>query len=334
MGTVGPQTAHGVCVAMLGNSSKRNGRSVLDAMRARIETHLRNGALEHGDRLPSVREVAEELCADPRIVLSAYQQLVEEGLVEIRARSGVFVTGAQSPAGGGASRVPRRWLLDTMMGAIARDIPLSDLLEHIRRTLVARRPRAAVLECNHDQMFSMCEELRTYFGMNAIGVPLDSIINGALPDELHEVDLLVSASHEEIIAPLAARLCKPYVIAHPRVSLIARLSRLLASGPVYFLVTDPRFGAKMRRLIAPMPGSENFHVLVIDSDDLRVIPMGAPTYVMRSSQPHLATRPHLGRVIPPQRIFSEESSRQILARILALSEEAPATNPVGADWLT
>lgn len=293
--------------------------SVLQLLRRRIARALHSGELEHGDRLPSVREVSDELGSDPRTVLAAYQQLVEEGLVEIRSRSGVFATGALSP-GGSALGVPRRWMVDTLLGAIERDIPISWLAEHVRSALVTRRARAAVLECNDDQMISMREELSVYFGLDVIAIPLDSLAPGRMPRELQTVDFLVSAGHGEIVGRVAAELGKPYVITRVRPALINRLSRLLGRGAVYILVADPRFGAKMRRLVAPMPRSENLHVLLVDQDDLRVIPVGAPTYVMRGVQPSLARRRHRGREIPPQRVFAEESIREILSQILALSD--------------
>lgn len=305
------------------------GSSVLQLLRRRIARDLQSGELEHGDRLPSVREVGEELGADPRTVLSAYQQLVEEGLVEIRSRSGVFATGAFSIVGS-AQRVPRRWMLDTLIGAIERDIPASWLAEQVTSVLVSRRGRVALLECNDDQLVSMREELKVYFGLDVVALPLDSLATGAIPRELRGVDFLVSAGHADIVARVAAIVGKPFVITQVRPALLNRLSRLLSRGAVYFLVADPRFGAKMRRLVAPMPRSENLHVLIVGKDDLNVIPDGAPTYVMRSVQAELARMRHRGREIPPPRIFAEESIRAILSRMLDLSSGG-RIQPVDAD---
>ena len=277
-----------------------------------------SGALEHGDRLQSVREVSEELGADPRVVLGAYRALVEEGIVEIRPRSGVFATGALSTQQS-ARTFPRRWMLETMLGAIERDIPPMWLVEQMRATLLERRTRAAVVECNTDQLESMRDELATYFEMDVIAIPLDVAASASGQQQLAGVDMILSAGHEEAISRIAATAQKPYVITNVRPALIKRLARLLSRGPFYFLIVDPRFGAKMRRLVAPMPRSENFHVLLVDRDDLRVIPAGAPTYVMRSAVSRLASKRHLGRVITPQRIFCEETSREILSRILALA---------------
>jgi GntR family transcriptional regulator len=47
--------------------------------------------LKEGDPLPSVRTVAAEYRVNPLTVLKAYQQLVEEGLVETRRGLGMFI---------------------------------------------------------------------------------------------------------------------------------------------------------------------------------------------------------------------------------------------------
>lgn len=294
-------------------------------MRRRITEELKSGATEHGDRLPSVREIAEELGVHSRAVVAAYQQLVEEGLVEIRSRSGVYVTGALTPAGN-AVAIPRRWMLETLLEAIQRNIPLARLAEHIHSSITTRRLCVAVVECNEDQLDSMSYELRTYLGLEVVAIPLESLEDASMSSKLAKVDLLVSASHDEFVARIAAAIRKPYVITRVRPALTYRLSRLLARGGVYFLVVDPRFGTKMRRLVAPMAASENFHVLVVNQDDLAVIPEGAPTYAMRIVHQKAANRRHRGSEITPQRIFADDTMREILSRMLDASEE---TNDIG-----
>lgn len=50
-----------------------------------------DGVLKEGDPLPSVRNVAAEYRVNPLTVLKAYQQLVEEGVVEMRRGLGMFI---------------------------------------------------------------------------------------------------------------------------------------------------------------------------------------------------------------------------------------------------
>lgn len=50
-----------------------------------------DGVLKEGDPLPSVRNVAAEFRVNPLTVLKAYQQLVDEQLVEKKRGLGMFV---------------------------------------------------------------------------------------------------------------------------------------------------------------------------------------------------------------------------------------------------
>jgi GntR family transcriptional regulator len=52
-----------------------------------------SGALRAGDRLPSVRQLAQELTVNQNTVLRVYERLVAEGLLEMRHGQGTFVAG-------------------------------------------------------------------------------------------------------------------------------------------------------------------------------------------------------------------------------------------------
>src|SRR5262249_31566877 len=60
-------------------------------LRDRIVAMILEGALNEGDPLPSVRSVAAEYRVNPLTVLKAYQELVDEELVETRRGLGMFV---------------------------------------------------------------------------------------------------------------------------------------------------------------------------------------------------------------------------------------------------
>jgi GntR family transcriptional regulator len=60
-------------------------------LRDRVVALMLEGALNEGEPLPSVRQVATEYRLNPLTVLKAYQQLADEGLVEKRRGLGMFV---------------------------------------------------------------------------------------------------------------------------------------------------------------------------------------------------------------------------------------------------
>jgi GntR family transcriptional regulator len=60
-------------------------------LRDRVVAMILDGLLKEGDPLPSVRNVAAEFRVNPLTVLKAYQELVDEELVEKKRGLGMFV---------------------------------------------------------------------------------------------------------------------------------------------------------------------------------------------------------------------------------------------------
>jgi GntR family transcriptional regulator len=61
-------------------------------LRERVVAMILDGALNEGDPLPSVRQVAADFQINPLTVSKAYQELVDDQLVEKRRGLGMFVT--------------------------------------------------------------------------------------------------------------------------------------------------------------------------------------------------------------------------------------------------
>ena len=60
-------------------------------LRERVVAMILDGVLNEGDALPSVRTVASEYRINHLTVLKAYQQLVDEQLVEMKRGRGMFI---------------------------------------------------------------------------------------------------------------------------------------------------------------------------------------------------------------------------------------------------
>ena len=72
-----------------------DGLPIYRQLRDRVVHMILDSVLKEGDPLPSVRNVASEFRVNPLTVLKAYQELVDEELVEKRRGLGMFVkTGA------------------------------------------------------------------------------------------------------------------------------------------------------------------------------------------------------------------------------------------------
>ena len=73
------------------DSEWNDSQPIYRQLRDRVVAMILDGALNEGDPLPSVRNVAADYRVNPLTVLKAYQQLVAEELVETRRGLGMFV---------------------------------------------------------------------------------------------------------------------------------------------------------------------------------------------------------------------------------------------------
>lgn len=69
-----------------------------------VKHAVETGALREGDRLPTIRKVAEELVMNPNTVVRAYRELEHEGVLELRHGAGAFIKAAEE----GRARVIRK----------------------------------------------------------------------------------------------------------------------------------------------------------------------------------------------------------------------------------
>jgi GntR family transcriptional regulator len=77
-----------------------------------VKHALRLGVLRPGDRLPTAKEVVDQLAINPNTVLKAYRELEREGLVAGRPGLGTFVQRSL----GGASVTEHARLRDSLAG--------------------------------------------------------------------------------------------------------------------------------------------------------------------------------------------------------------------------
>ena len=107
-----------------------------------IRHGVETGALRAGERLPTIRSLAEELVINPNTVVRAYRELEHEGVVELRQGSGAYIGSTVVERGGVMTRAGK--LVGTVIERL-RALGLSE--EEIRRIVeselaVARKKRA------------------------------------------------------------------------------------------------------------------------------------------------------------------------------------------------
>ena len=290
---------------------------VLQLLRQRIQRAVQAGVLQPGSRLPSARTLQAELLVDHRVVLAAYRELAAEGLIEMRSRGGVYLATLPGTASG-VPPLPEQWIVETLSHGVARDIPIVELHEWLRRCVETLRLRAVAFESSDDQREGLCRELQDDYGLEATSVDVASLGSAAaLPPTVHGADLLVTtARHAAVVRNLADTMGKPCVIATVRPDLISGEWRMLLTAPVYVLIADRRFLPTLERFFANTPGAANLRPLVAGEDDLEQIPPDAPTYVTRRARELLGDTRIPGRIVPAPRLLSTEAATEIISFIV------------------
>jgi hypothetical protein len=253
-----------------------------------------------------------EFDADHRLVLAAYRELSEEGLVEVRERGGVYVAGANA-INGGVPDLPVKWFVDTLTDAFAHEIPAPELHEWLRRAIETLRLRAVVVSSTRDQVLGLARELREDFGLLAEGIVGNTIGDASTyPASLKRTDLIVAnRGQQELAERLGSELDKPVILLDVRPDMTTGEWAMLLRQPVWAVVGTPEFGAMLREFFANVRGIENLHILVFGRDDLSAIPENAPTYVTHAVREQIGNTPLRGRILPPARTIAPESARDL-----------------------
>jgi len=309
-----------------------------EALREVLQRHvlrsMQAGTLRTGDRLPSARELAPEFGVDHRVIVAAYRELQADGLVELRPRGGVYVAAGLS----GERPLPSvSWVTDLYMQAVARGIPIPELPDWLFRSIASRRLRAVIVAGTADQAAGLCRELQDDFGLETSALPrmepgTDAVgatdAMGADDAAIRRADLLVTTGAYEVeVRRVGDRLAKPVIVATVRPDLIDGEWRLLLRRPIHVIVADPRFGVLLRQFVDNTAGADNLHIVPATPEAVRAIPEDAATYVTRGARERLDGVPIPGRILPPARVLSQETTREIVTFIVTANLAAFVQGP-------
>lgn len=210
-----------------------------DWLRRFITGRIYVGHLGEGDRLPSVRQLVELREEDHRVVMAAYRLLEEEGVVDVRKGSGVYlraVTGAAERSG------DARWLTDVLLEGWRRGLTPAQVTASLSR-LTSREVRVACVETTVDHMVALSAGIEEDFGYEVRQVQL---ADGG--DAAKGADVVVCTPFVESEArSLAEGLGLPCVVVRINPALAVEIDRRLKAGDVTAVIADPAYGERMER---------------------------------------------------------------------------------------
>ncbi len=296
------------------------GAIILEKLRERIVSGLYLGYWRSGERLPSIREIADAERVDRKTAAAAYRRLQEEGLVRVRARSGVYLCAPALPdAPGPLERLHRQWLEHTYDGARDLGLGTRTILRLIGTIAEIERATIPVVEGSWSQAEALATELRQRLEINATPYLLEEL----RPSDpvLADAPLLITTP---FFGPEAALLAPGRVIVEATLApaVLRDLRQRIARGFVVVVVESGDFGARIRRAFDHCHLEPSLEQLQIVSADDRVelssLARRARTIYLWPGTPGSVedALPLSVERVRPRRTISEESLDRIQAAIL------------------
>ncbi|HEX7051046.1 MAG TPA: GntR family transcriptional regulator [Longimicrobiales bacterium] len=312
------------------------GAIILDTLRERIVSGLYVGYWRPGERLPSIREIAEAERVDRKTAAAAYHRLEEEGLVLVRPRSGVYLCAAPPPAAPGPlERLHRQWLQHTFEGARALGLDTRTILRLVGAVADLEQLRLPVIECNWSQAEAIAVELRERLYVQAMPYLLDDLRPG--DPVLAEAPVLVTTPYHSAELSLLApgRVVLETTLAP---DVLRELRTRAALERVVVIAGNDIHAQKVRRALAHCgvgPADEPVRIVpAIDRAELAAAVQAADLVFLWPGTPAWVEEalPARYRRIRPRRSISDEALTRIQLALLdaALRRARDASTSIDA----
>jgi DNA-binding transcriptional regulator YhcF (GntR family) len=277
-------------------------------LRSRILAGVHLGQATGVERLPSVRALALAFDADHRTITGALRRLSDEGIVEFRPRSGIYVALPQAwphlPDG------DDEWLVDSVLAAFRRRVTPRELAS---RVLSITRPvrRALCVESTAEHRRILCDEVHKSYGFESSELDVADLAGSQ--GVLAEADIIVTTMFHMVEVTKAAReAMRPAFMMTIEAETGRRIAEQLAAGEVYFIVTDCRISEKIDVALKATGLAPNARTFMAGVDDPETIPDAAPVYVFPSALPLIEGTSVMARATVLRYEFPVDVARHLL----------------------
>jgi DNA-binding transcriptional regulator YhcF (GntR family) len=246
-------------------SREQPGAIIVDQLRDRVVTGVFLGNWRPGERLPSIRDVAEAERVDRKTAAAAYRRLEEEGLVSVRARSGVYLKADAGPRlMGPLERLHLRWLRNTYEGGRDLGLDTPTMLRLLNAIAEVEAIPVPVIDADTTFAEQIAEELRARAGIRATAYE-----PGRASDACRGANFVVTTPfHAQTVADEDLQVVETTLSTE----LLDALRRTLQRGRALIVVPTELLASKLRRGMAqgqlPVPHAKATIVAWHDGLDL------------------------------------------------------------------
>jgi DNA-binding transcriptional regulator YhcF (GntR family) len=298
-------------------SRTQPGAVILDQLRDRIVSGLYFGNWQPGERLPSIRDIADTESVDRKTAAAAYHRLEEEGLVEVKARSGVFLRDERlrgAGRGGPLEKLQRRWLKNTYDGARALGLDTAAVLQLMQAVREVEAAPIPVVEEDEATARTVAEELRECVGIDARPIRLQDVTRSGM----------FAAAPFAVTTPYyAGRISgvmggRPLITATLSLDLLHGLMQRAASGTILVAVPSDWIASRVETALRQRaPNMDRTRVVVATPDtDLHRIRSDAACVFVWPGCDHVLTEFEGDDCVTPVRLLSEATLDRVRTAVL------------------
>jgi len=314
---------------------KSQSPSLFEQAREQLLTALHIGKVSAGQRLPSIRQVAQRNSINLKTALAIYQRLQKEGYIELRTGSGAYVADIDRTD---LEQAYCRSILQLIRANLAAASHLkldaqgyqSFLERFINRPRLAS-VQVAVVECNHEQIHLFAHEISSRLQVRVFPVLLSQVEN---PDRrtaraLANSDYFVTTDyHFKQVQEIAARYQKRPLQLRLNADFLTQLIDAARRGSVLMIVSNADFFPAFRQNLLNLGISSVTLDRITPLDGDQVLPIRAALTRARYVYISPICDQRLRQLIPPRvkelrfdSMLATESLEAIEAMLLFHTEE-------------
>lgn len=260
-----------------------------DRLRRRVLGAFHRGAVAPGERLPGIRRVARETGEDHRAVARAYHRLEEEGLVEIRPRSGVYLARPERFfEGRPILSETESWLTRVLYQAWQRGMSPRELAGTLGRTAAEPVLDVVCVESTRDTLEGVAVDVEA-----VLGVPCRRVL---MPRERGRVtradvsrdgappDLVVTTAYHANARQALEEAGLPVVLMRINPEWIRAFRELAADTDLVAVLDDPLTRDRLRTLVG---ADVDFRIVTVEEVADLPRPPGSSVFATVRARPAL-----------------------------------------------
>lgn len=302
--------------------------NLLEELRKELVSLLHMGHIKPGDRLPSIRALAREKKLDHRIVANAYRSLADEGLVEVRGRSGVVAAEVHRLREEPKVSEKATWVASMLNEAWQKKLSQKELAMLMSRCLDSSNLCCVCVESNRDQMVAYTSEIESVAGITAVPLYLGSEEGDEMGSDrdleglrhiLAKADLVVTTQyHLNSVRSLLGSSRVPLVVIRIDPELASAVREQVQGPGLIIVATTNEFAARMRAMYAEKGGADNIElILASDAEAVAAIDRSRPVLLTRAARQLLPELGDITMVFPHSPTMAPDTIEELSQAIVS-----------------